>query len=108
MFATIQHISFLQKVAFFDQLKAEIPSAIDDKMATICKHVDDVDLFLGGILENYVGTGALEPTLGCLVAEQFKRLSSGDRFGYENECEVVFNEDQLQELREVSTGAIAL
>jgi len=59
-------------------------------------------MFEGGILENHVGSGALGPTFGRLVAEQFKRLCIGERFWYEEKKEFGFNEDQLQELWKVS------
>ena len=71
-------------------------------MADIYKHPDDVDLFVGGILEKHVGAGTLGPTFACLIAEQFQRLRSGDRFWYENESEAGFSEDQLNELRKIS------
>ena len=71
-------------------------------MADIYKHPDDVDLFVGGILEKHVGAATLGPTFACLIAEQFQRLRSGDRFWYENESEAGFSEDQLNELRKIS------
>ena len=71
-------------------------------MAQVYQHPDDVDLFVGGLLESHVGAGALGPTFGCLIAEQLKRLRSGDRFWYENESEVGFTAEQFKELRKVS------
>ena len=71
-------------------------------MAQIYHHPDDVDLFVGGLPESHVGTGALGPTFACLIAKQFQRLRSGDRFWYENEGEVGFTADQLNELKKVS------
>ena len=71
-------------------------------MAQIYQHPDDADLYVGGLLESQVGTGAMGPTFGCLIAEQFKQLRSGDRFWYENQSEVGFTADQLKELRKVS------
>ena len=99
---TFRSLCGLQKATSFDQFKTEIASAVVDKMADVYKHPDDVDLFVGGLLESHVGEGALGPTFSCLIAEQFKRLRSGDRFWYENKSEVGFTEDQLQELRKVS------
>ena len=71
-------------------------------MVQIYQHPNDVDLYVGGLLESHVGTGALGPTFSCLIAEQFKRLRSGDWFWYENESEVGFTAEQLKELRKVS------
>ena len=103
---TFRSLCGLQKATSFDQFKTEIPSATVDKMATIYTHPDDVDLFVGGILESHVGAGALGPTFGCLIAEQFQRLRSGDRFWYENESEAGFSEDQLNELRKASLARV--
>lgn len=45
--------------------------------------VDEVDLFLGGLVERPEGRSLLGPTFQCLVGDQFKRLKLGDRFWYE-------------------------
>lgn len=87
-------------------LSVSFSSAIIDKMVTVYKDPDDVDLFVGGILENRVGTGALGPTFRCLVAERLVDLlpahwSCAD-FG--TKTRVRFNENQLEELRKVSLG----
>ena len=77
------------EVTSFDQFKAEIPSAaVIDKMVTFYNDPDDVDLFVKGILESEVGTGALGSTFGCLLS-QFKRLRICRWFWYENQSEVL-------------------
>jgi len=48
------------------------------------RHVDDVDLYVGGLAENPVEGGALGPTFACLFAYQFRDLRKGDRFWFEN------------------------
>ena len=103
---TFRTLCGLQKATSFDQFKTEIRSAVVRKMAGIYKHPDDVDLYVGGILEKHVGAGALGPTFACLIAEQFQRLRSGDRFWFENESETGFSDDQLNELRKVSLARI--
>ncbi|KAJ7374154.1 hypothetical protein OS493_009494 [Desmophyllum pertusum] len=59
---TFRSLCGLQKATSFDQFKTEIASAVVDKMADVYKHPDDVDLFVGGLLESHVGEGALGPT----------------------------------------------
>ena len=54
------------------------------KLAAIYEHVDDIELYVGGILENPVDDGIVGPTFQCLIAEAFYRYKYGDRFFYEH------------------------
>ena len=69
----------------FDDLAAEIPdSAIRDKLQTLYGHPDNIDLMVGGMLEEVEEGGHLGPTFKCIIVEQFKRLRDGDRFWFQN------------------------
>jgi len=67
--------------------------------------VDDVDLFVGGLLES-AEEGILGPTFLCLVGDQFQRLKTGDRFWYENSGDQAFTEQQLAEIKKVSLARV--
>ena len=43
-------------------------------------NVGDIDLFVGGLAEISNDDGLVGPTFGCLIAKQFEKLMSGDRF----------------------------
>ncbi len=46
--------------------------------------VNDIDLFIGMVLENPGANGALVgETFLCLIGDQFARLKLGDRFFYD-------------------------
>ncbi len=47
------------------------------------KSVDDIDLFVGGMVENSVRGGLLGPVFSCILADQFSKWRHGDRFFYE-------------------------
>lgn len=65
-------------------------------------HVDDVDLFVGGLAERPVIGGLVGPVFACIIAQQFSNLRKGDRFWYENEgFESSFTPAQLQSIRQV-------
>lgn len=48
----------------------------------------DVELFIGGILENDAEGSSLGSVFQAIIAEQFCRLQTGDRFYYELEDQV--------------------
>ena len=64
----------------FDDFKNEIvDSDIRDKLRELYKHPSNVDLWVGGLLEELVPGSLLGPTFACIIAEQFRRTRAGDR-----------------------------
>ena len=70
----------LKAAETFDDLRAEISSReVRDKLRELYGHPGNVDLWVGGILEDQVDGAKVGPTFRCLLVEQFKRLRDGDR-----------------------------
>ncbi|ELU07934.1 hypothetical protein CAPTEDRAFT_143934 [Capitella teleta] len=70
----------LPKARSFDDLRDTIRSSrVRRKMAQVYGHVDNVELWVAGLLENVVDGAKVGPTFMCIIAEQFKRLRDGDR-----------------------------
>uniref|UniRef100_A0A0N5AN51 peroxidase n=1 Tax=Syphacia muris TaxID=451379 RepID=A0A0N5AN51_9BILA len=95
----------LKHASTFDDLRDEI---LDERVRTglskVYKTPDDIDLYVGAMLEDPVNGGLVGTTLSCLIGDQFKRLRDGDRFYYENPG--VFTAAQLFELRKVTLSRI--
>jgi hypothetical protein len=87
---------------------ADLTGAFSNKtllrMAQVYKHVDDIDLFTGGISEYPVAGGLIGPTFSCLVAKQLALLRVGDRFWYENPGQ--FSLDQLDQIRRQTSARL--
>ena len=81
------------------------------RLASAYEHVDDIDLFTGGLSERPVVGGVVGPTFACILGQQFLNLRKGDRFWYENggadgQFPGGFTPDQLQEIRRSSLARV--
>ncbi|XP_055850023.1 peroxidase-like [Episyrphus balteatus] len=68
---------------------------------------EDVDLNVGGSLEDLVPGTLAGPTFLCILIEQVYRTRVGDRFFYENDNpRTGFTKEQLREIRKASAARI--
>ncbi|KPJ09244.1 Peroxidasin [Papilio machaon] len=95
----------MSEVNDFDDLAGEISSKnVRDKLKELYGSVHNVDVWVGGILEDQVEGGKIGPLFRCILVEQFKRLRDGDRFWYENPTS--FKKEQLAQIKETSLARI--
>lgn len=52
-------------------------------MQRVYRHIDDVDLYIGGVSERPAEGSILGPTFLCLIGDQMARLRRGDRLYFE-------------------------
>lgn len=79
-----RRICGLQPARSFQDLDRIMHSGASQLFSKMYKHVDDIDLFIGGIHEQQLPEALVGPTFACIVGEQFRRAKYGDRFWYEN------------------------
>lgn len=91
----------------FHELNNTIDHNVINKLKSVYQHVDDIDLFVGGLAERPLTGAVVGPTIGCLLGQQFQILKKGDRFWYENNIPPsALTKDQLQEIRKVSLASL--
>ena len=50
-----------------------------ERLKSTYEHVDDIDLFVGGFLEQPDGGAILANVFRCIVGDTFQKLKFGDR-----------------------------
>lgn len=51
-----------------------------EKILKIYKHPDNIDVWLGGLVENLLPDSRIGPLFACLIGKQMKALRDGDRY----------------------------
>ena len=72
----------LPKVTSFAQITSD--PALQAKLQQLYGSVDKIDLWVGLLAEDHLKGSSVGATLKAIIADQFSRLRSGDRFWYEN------------------------
>ena len=97
----------LDAIESFGKFVGVIPKAIIPVLKELYEHPDDVDLFVGGILEIPQPDHVLGDTFSCILGRQFKRLRVGDRFWYETDDPVTgFTDERLEEIQKVTLARV--
>lgn len=95
----------MSEVETFDDLAGEISSPkVREKLRELYGHPGNIDVWVGGILEDQLPNAKVGPLFRCLLSEQFKRMRDGDRFWLENHS--VFEPEQLAQIRKISLARI--
>jgi peroxidase len=90
----------LDRVTSFDQITAdvELQGILSDLYGT----VDDIDPWVGGLVEDRTGDAMVGEFFLAVLADQFTRMRDGDRFWYEER----FTGETLAELQNLSLADI--
>lgn len=95
----------MSAVETFDDLKNEISDpVVRQKLKDLYGHPGNIDVWVGGILEDQIEGARIGPLFRCLLIEQFQRLRHGDRFYYENPS--VFKPEQLTQIKQYSLARV--
>uniref|UniRef100_A0A915E3M3 Peroxidase n=1 Tax=Ditylenchus dipsaci TaxID=166011 RepID=A0A915E3M3_9BILA len=73
-------------------------------LKTLYKNVENIDMYVGGILEDPLDGALIGPTLACVIGKQFKMTRDGDRFFYENKK--ILSKEQIRQIKRASLSRI--
>ncbi|XP_016887009.1 thyroid peroxidase isoform X2 [Cynoglossus semilaevis] len=95
----------LQPVVTLSDLTAVVGDhGVAEKIQTLYGHLDNVDVWLGGLVEKPLPRSRTGPLFACLIGRQMKALRDGDRFWWE--ADGVFSQQQRSQLYKVSLSGI--
>lgn len=95
----------LRPIKTLDDLKNIVKDAsVAEKILQIYKHLDNIDVWLGGLIETFGPNSRIGPLFSCLMGKQMKALRDGDRFWWE--AENVFTQQQKAELVKASLSRV--
>ena len=92
----------LPRIASFDD--PIFQDGVGEKLKTIYKSPDDMDLWVAGLAEKSQGDSLVGSSFTTIVKDQFERLRSGDRFWYENQ----FSTNDVNSLNQLKLSDIIL
>lgn len=89
----------MKKVCSFSEVPNEVHPEIWRKLATIYNSPDDIDLFVGGLVELPFNGALVGETFTCIIGKQFISSKFGDRFFYTfKESPYPFNQHQIGQI----------
>ncbi|KAL6430530.1 hypothetical protein ACFW04_007847 [Cataglyphis niger] len=95
----------MSRVETFEHLAADISSGrVRQKLRELYGHPGNIDVWVGGILEDQLPGAKVGPLFKCLLLEQFRRTRDGDRFWYQNP--EVFRAEQVAQIQQASLARI--
>ncbi|XP_028251801.1 thyroid peroxidase [Parambassis ranga] len=95
----------LKPIRTVDDLREEVGNyRVAVKILNVYKHPDNIDIWLGGLVENVLPGSRTGPLFACLIGKQMKALRDGDRFWWE--ADSVFTQQQRDELLKYSVSRL--
>lgn len=77
---------------------------VKKRVSELYKSVDDIDFYVGGLIEEPEQGSIIGPTFSCVYADQLKRLRDGDRFFYKNDA--VFTPEQRDSIDKIKLAKV--
>uniref|UniRef100_A0A1I7XLG1 Chorion peroxidase n=1 Tax=Heterorhabditis bacteriophora TaxID=37862 RepID=A0A1I7XLG1_HETBA len=71
----------------WDDMAVDVPDIkVRNKLKALYGHPENIDLWVGGVVETRLPDALMGPTFACIIGDQFRRLRDGDRFWLVMRC----------------------
>jgi dual oxidase len=82
-------------------LYARKPEIFDQLSDLYENNLNNIDAYVGGMVESEYETGRPGPLFRAIIQEQFVRIRDADRFWFENTQNGVFSQEEIEEIRKI-------
>lgn len=97
----------LRRAESFSDLQNDVLEGTRKRLQSLYNHVDDIDLYVGGLAETHVEGGVVGPTFACILSYTMRSLRRGDRLWHELSNSInPFTLPQLETIRTVGLASI--
>lgn len=90
----------LARVTSFAEITSDV--ALQESLETLYETVDNIDLWVGGLVEDHLPNSSVGETISAIVSDQFERLRDADRMWFEKN----FTGRQLDQIENTSLADI--
>merc|ERR1712010_194482 len=107
-YARYREICGLGKVRQWSDLRKNMRPTDIESLRSTYRTIDDIDLFVGGSLEQPHEDSLVGPVFKCIIGDQFARLKKGDRYFYDLglDSQVQLTDRELEVVRMSSMARI--
>merc|ERR1719512_527595 len=97
-----------KRASTWSDLRKSIEPKHIEQLRRVYKHVDGIDLYVGGFLEAAHEDSILGPVFKCIIGDQFARLKKGDRYFYDLgvDTNTRFSQLELDQIRKASLARL--
>ena len=84
------------------------PKLFDTLSRLYDNNLNNIDVYVGGMVESELETGRPGPLFRAIIKEQFIRIRDSDRFWFENVHNGMFTREEIEEIRKIKLWDIII